>query len=253
MDRQQSSTRITDTAYVPPAQLWVGPHDNLLAETYRYLQKLLCPHNGCSSCTTCNQIMQQQHHAICWLYPEKQYTLDHLKIIFSTLAFTLDPDTLFFFIIQKADALTAACGNQLLKSIEEPPSGYHFILLTDRVDDILPTIRSRCIIQTWYAQSGTAHHQPIIDCFTKKNKVSPSAFAALLETSKINEQETKEVLETLLAHWAQQYKKAVVKNNDQTADLALQMIEHLKQALIMPPMPGSSKIFWKNFFLQTHT
>ena len=31
---------------------------------------------------------------------------------------------------------------------------------------------------------------------------------------------------------------------------ATRMIGHLKKALRQPPMPGSSKLFWKNFFLQ---
>ncbi len=252
MDRQKSSTHIADSAYVPQAQLWVGPHDSLLEETYRYLQKLLCKHGGCYSCAICNQIVQQQHHAVCWLYPEKQYTLDKLEAISSTLAFALDPGALFFFIIQKADALTAACGNQLLKSIEEPPPGYHFLLLTDKANDILPTIRSRCVTKTWYTQNSTTEHQAIIDCFIKKSTVSPSAFVSIVETSKINEHGTKEIVETLLTHWGQQYKKALLKNNTDAIRLALYMIEHIKQAIVMPPMPGSSKLFWKNLFLQIY-
>ncbi len=158
----------------------------------------------------------------------------------------------FFFIIQKADALTAACGNQLLKSIEEPPPGYHFLLLTDKANDILPTIRSRCVTKTWYTQNSTTEHQAIIDCFIKKSTVSPSAFVSIVETSKINEHGTKEIVETLLTHWGQQYKKALLKNNTDAIRLALYMIEHIKQAIVMPPMPGSSKLFWKNLFLQIY-
>lgn len=252
MDRKKSPTHITNTGHLPPAQLWVGPHNTLLEETYRYLQKLLCKHGGCYSCTICNQIMQQQHHAVSWLYPEKQYTLDQLKTISSTLAFSLDEGAIFFFVIQKAHALTAASSNQLLKSIEEPPTGYHFLLLADKVDTILPTVRSRCIIKTWYDQNSNTQHQAIIDCFIKKNTVAPSAFTSILDASKVNEHETKEIIEVLLAHWGQQYKKALVKNNTDATSLALHMIEHLKQAIVMPPMPGSSKLFWKNLFLQIY-
>ena len=38
--------------------------------------------------------------------------------------------------------LTAA--NTLLKSLEEPPASTIFILVTSRLDRVLPTIRSRC-------------------------------------------------------------------------------------------------------------
>ena len=45
----------------------------------------------------------------------------------------------YFFVIQKADLLTLACSNRLLKPIEEPPAGYHFIFLSESLDQIIPT------------------------------------------------------------------------------------------------------------------
>src|SRR5205823_1504040 len=34
--------------------------------------------------------------------------------------------------------------NTLLKTLEEPPAGTHFVLVTSRAPSLLPTIRSRC-------------------------------------------------------------------------------------------------------------
>src|ERR1700689_1305470 len=34
--------------------------------------------------------------------------------------------------------------NRMLKSLEEPPPFVHLVLLTDRREDVLPTIASRC-------------------------------------------------------------------------------------------------------------
>ena len=43
----------------------------------------------------------------------------------------------------RMDADEAA--SRLLKSLEEPGPDAHVILVTDRIDDLLPTIRSRCL------------------------------------------------------------------------------------------------------------
>lgn len=47
-------------------------------------------------------------------------------------------------LIQPAEALNANAANALLKSLEEPPAGVCFILVTHRVHFLLPTIVSRC-------------------------------------------------------------------------------------------------------------
>ena len=48
------------------------------------------------------------------------------------------------FVIERADELGDEAANRMLKTLEEPASFVHIILLTDRLPEILPTIRSRC-------------------------------------------------------------------------------------------------------------
>jgi DNA polymerase-3 subunit delta' len=48
------------------------------------------------------------------------------------------------FVIECADQLGDEAANRMLKTLEEPPSYVHLILITDRLEDVLPTIRSRC-------------------------------------------------------------------------------------------------------------
>jgi DNA polymerase III subunit delta' len=48
------------------------------------------------------------------------------------------------FVIERADELGEEAANRMLKTLEEPASFVHLILLTDRLGEILPTIRSRC-------------------------------------------------------------------------------------------------------------
>ena len=48
-------------------------------------------------------------------------------------------------IFDPADALTEQAYNALLKSIEEPRPGVHFVMITTHPDGLLPTILSRCL------------------------------------------------------------------------------------------------------------
>ncbi len=49
-------------------------------------------------------------------------------------------------IINPADDMERPASNALLKSLEEPPQGTFFLLITHRPSGLLPTIRSRCRI-----------------------------------------------------------------------------------------------------------
>jgi DNA polymerase-3 subunit delta' len=51
-------------------------------------------------------------------------------------------------LIYPLEMLRSDSANTLLKSLEEPPLNTIFILLADRVDRVLPTIRSRCRLLT---------------------------------------------------------------------------------------------------------
>jgi DNA polymerase-3 subunit delta' len=48
------------------------------------------------------------------------------------------------FVLERVDELGDEAANRMLKTLEEPPRFVHLILLTDRVGEVLPTIRSRC-------------------------------------------------------------------------------------------------------------
>jgi DNA polymerase-3 subunit delta' len=47
-------------------------------------------------------------------------------------------------LVEDAHRLNESSGNILLKTLEEPPEGTHFILVTHRPEALLQTIRSRC-------------------------------------------------------------------------------------------------------------
>jgi DNA polymerase-3 subunit delta' len=48
------------------------------------------------------------------------------------------------FVLERVDELGDEAANRMLKTLEEPAAFVHLILLTDRLSEVLPTIRSRC-------------------------------------------------------------------------------------------------------------
>lgn len=50
-------------------------------------------------------------------------------------------------VLAPAESLNQASANALLKMLEEPPPATRFVLVSDLLDEVLPTIRSRCILQ----------------------------------------------------------------------------------------------------------
>lgn len=238
---------------LPPAQLWIGSPDNLIAEVMTYLQQQLCPHAGCGICSTCTQLRAQQHHAVIWICPEKQYTLEDLTIVQERLAFALADDERCFFVLQKADFFSKQCANSLLKSIEEPPKGYEFILCAERIENILPTIQSRCAIRSFAKEGSVGQHQELYAYFATQSLITqqsdrPISFLSYLQKSTVNEMDSIDLIDRLLGYWMQKYTYALL--NKQPHTVALQHVTLLKNALVKPPMPGSSKLFWKNLYTQ---
>jgi len=229
---------------LPPAQLWIGQHEHLAEKIESYIQSLFCLHNACQVCAICMNIRNKQHHSLMWFYPEKLYTIDQLDDLFEKITFSLDSEELFFFIIQKADYLTTACANKLLKSIEEPPPGYHFILLASNKEHMLPTITSRCIMQTLYTHnvhSFVTH--PLITAFTTE-KLSAMEFSKIIDSLLINERDTIHYLDEIMNYWINQYK------NDLCNTTHARIFDILHHAYAQLPMPGSIAIFWHNLYLR---
>ena len=241
MNKNQLSANYT-WAPLPPAQLLVGPYQQVIGTVELLLQTHLCPNNSCNTCITCMQIRERQHHAIMWLHPEKNYTLDQLEDLFTTLTFQQEAGKHFFFIIQKADFLTPACANKLLKPMEEPPAGYHFILIAEHPEQILSTIKSRCIIHILNNATTPTTSHPLYEVFTQ-NHIASSDFSKILDSSNIHERESIELFDQILRYWLTTYNQ----DHDQKA---LSMIHKLQQLQLQPPMPGSSITFWRNVYMQ---
>lgn len=232
------------------AFLWIGHEQSLVQHTYAWLQRALVACQGCRVCSRCRLIEEQQYYAVTWIKPEGMYVLEDLQPLFKMISFQLEPGQRHIFVIQSADALSEVCANSLLKTVEEPPAGYHFIFLAECLEMIIPTLASRCVVR-FIQEEGKAHQTSVLSSyFMQEGFQSPVAFLQELERLKPTEQVTTALLNTILQHWLLQVSKTYLQSSTKKRDYALRVIALLQQYLSHPLMPASSKLVWKNLFLQ---
>lgn len=234
--------------HLQQAYLWIGPEEEVLQRALDLMKQVLCPVQGCTKCVDCRLITERQHHFVTWLVPENYYTLKQLEIIFKTVCFRLEEGNHHFIVLERADLLTGACANSLLKSLEEPPLGYHYILLAPRLEGILPTIRSRCVVEIGPSKDPVVHR--LVQFFTKDRCSRYADLMKEIEKSRVAEHEIDQLLDSCMEFWQGMYKQSVKAQDTKSITQVMLVQEVLQQARLKPPMPGSSKIFLKNLFLK---
>jgi len=106
------------------------------------------PAVGCGTCTSCRRIFAGLHAGVEWIEPEAAggtIKVDAARELSHRLQHAPFEGEHHVVIFDPADALTEQAYNALLKSIEEPQPGVHFVMLTTHPDGLLPTILSRCL------------------------------------------------------------------------------------------------------------
>ena len=76
--------------------------------------------------------------------PSRQIKIDQVRALQDFLAVGTHRAGLRVAIVRPAEAMNVSTANALLKSLEEPPPGTLFLLVSSQPARLLPTIRSRC-------------------------------------------------------------------------------------------------------------
>jgi DNA polymerase-3 subunit delta' len=101
----------------------------------------------CGQCARC-QLMQAGTHpdftVVDWLDKSSVISVDQIRHLSSQLHLTATYGPYRIAIINRADTMTAAACNSLLKTLEEPPGSCVLILLSERDAALPATIHSRC-------------------------------------------------------------------------------------------------------------
>jgi DNA polymerase-3 subunit delta' len=110
---------------------------------------LQCPDGGCGVCHECHTVLAGSHADVSVVRTEKlSIGVDEVRDLVRRSALAPVGRRWQIMIVEDADRLTEQANNALLKAIEEPTSHTVWILCAPTVEDLLPTIRSRCRLVT---------------------------------------------------------------------------------------------------------
>lgn len=92
------------------------------------------------------RVQNDVHPDLSWVRPSgwAEMRVEDIKPVVTAVAHTPFESRRRVFVIERVDTMHEAAANRMLKTLEEPAPYVHLILLTDRLGEILPTIRSRC-------------------------------------------------------------------------------------------------------------
>jgi DNA polymerase-3 subunit delta' len=93
------------------------------------------------------RVARGAHPDLTWVTPSGASEVlvgDIHEPVVAAAAHTPFESTRRVFVIESAGTMNDQAANRLLKTLEEPPSFVHLILLADHREDVLPTIASRC-------------------------------------------------------------------------------------------------------------
>jgi DNA polymerase III subunit delta' len=104
------------------------------------------PLDACGVCPVCRRIERGVHPDVWMVEPGETgaIKIEAVRDITDRASYRPFEGRRRVFIVDDADALMGPAQNALLKTLEEPPAGSVFILVTSRPDVLLPTVRSRC-------------------------------------------------------------------------------------------------------------
>ncbi len=134
------------------AYLFEGPAGVGKHRVARWLSRLVnceSEEKPCGHCSACITIAANNHPDIVVIEPasgsaSKSIPVAAIREVIRTTGYHRYSAKRRMILIDPADAMAPAAANALLKTLEEPPDGTGFVLVTTRSDALLPTIRSRC-------------------------------------------------------------------------------------------------------------
>lgn len=169
------NTLVSKLDRLPHALLLAGtPGLGKLEMAEKFAQLLLCekplPREACGQCEGCRWFLGGNHPDVRFVEPESlarkaavaeegdetpkakegkapstQIKIEQTRALADFINVGSHRGGRRVVIVHPAEDMNTATANSLLKSLEEPPAGAMFILVSHRPASLLPTIRSRCV------------------------------------------------------------------------------------------------------------
>ena len=132
---------------------------------------LLCNDGGCGACQSCHLVQSGSHPDLEVVRTEGlSLKIDEVREIIARASWEPSSSRYRVVVLEDAERLTESAANALLKAIEEPGIRTIWLLCAPTVEDVLPTIRSRC------RQIGlvTPTTEAVAELLIREEKVSES-------------------------------------------------------------------------------
>lgn len=128
------------------AWLLTGPPGSGRSTAARaFVAALQCPDQGCGECTACKTALAGSHPDVTLVRTEHlSLRVDEIRDLVVKAAMSPVGERWQLLVVEDADRLTEQAADALLKSLEEPPERTVWVLCAPTVEDVVPTIRSRC-------------------------------------------------------------------------------------------------------------
>lgn len=128
------------------AWLFTGPPGSGRSVAARgFAAALQCPAGGCGQCPSCHQSLAGTHPDVAVVVPEGLHlSIADARGVIQRSSRAPTRGRWQVTLIEDADRMEERTSNTLLKAVEEPPPHSVLLLCAPSVDDLLPTIRSRC-------------------------------------------------------------------------------------------------------------
>lgn len=147
---------------LPPAAIFAGPEGVGKRTAAIFLAakancQALESDDLCGNCPSCRKSLDLFHpDLVCFPQGEgASLGIDEMRILRREAQYRPFEGKSRFFIVDRAEQLTVEAQNCLLKTLEEPPTTSHIVLITATPEALLPTIRSRCCLFRFSALSRT--------------------------------------------------------------------------------------------------
>lgn len=162
---------------VSHAYLFSGQAYTRKALGLAFAKAILCPESpddSCGRCPACRKIDHENHEDLLWVCKDgNSIRKDAVLDIIETLSYKPFGSRTVV-VIDDADTMTISAQNKLLKTLEEPPGPAVILLLSERQEGLLETIRSRCIAFQLQDDTGVRAQDAVV------------AAQSMIELSRIN-------------------------------------------------------------------
>ncbi|QYF93132.1 DNA polymerase III subunit delta' [Massilia sp. PAMC28688] len=229
----------------------------------RFAQSLLCENvradgHACDACISCGWFSQQNHPDYRRVRPEaledeppegeegtdadtgkkakstktpsKEIKIEQIRALADFMNISTHRQGLRVVVLYPAEALNTPASNALLKTLEEPPPGTVFLLSSNGLDRLLPTILSRCrkfaLPMPDHAQaSAWLNEQGLKDADSWLREQGGAPLAALAQSEVGNRDE----MDTLLQLLANPTVDGALKTADKLSKVPLSLLVSYQQ------------------------